>query len=428
VPPLLPRLTPSRLPEPYGSVLGQPGAAAFSAAGLLARLPISMLGIGIVLLVEASTGSYAAAGTVAAVYSVVQALCSPVVARLVDRHGQAAVMRPAVAVHVAGVVALVVLTTSGAPLPALLAAAVVMGSSIGSVGALVRARWAWVLTRAGGPVAARLHTAFSLESVVDEVVFLVGPVVVTLLATRAGPAWGLLAAAAAVTVGGAVLFAQRATEPAPVRRRAGDPGGGRAVLRSGGMVVLVVAFAFLGVVFGSVEVLVVAFTDERGRPGLAGVVLALYAVGSLVAGLVYGALRWRSSDARRFTAAMPLMAVLMAPLVLVDSVVGLALALVVAGVAISPTIISGNALVRALVAPHRLTEGLTWVSTAMGVGISAGAAVAGHAVDRSGAQGALLLPVVAGAGAGVTVLLCARWLTASGTSGTPSGSPSSAPV
>jgi len=397
------------LPNPYRDLLREPGAAAFAAAGLLARLPISMLGIGIVFLVEGATGSYGTAGTVAAVYAVVQAVCSPLVARLVDRHGQAAVMRPAVLVHVLGIVALVVLAAVGAPVAALWAAAVVMGSSIGSVGALVRARWSWVLTRAGGAVTARLHTAFSLESVLDEVVFLVGPVAVTVLATQVGPSWALLAAAAAVTLGGALLFAQRATEPAPSGQR---PAVGTGVLRSAGMVVLVVAFAFLGVVFGSVEVITVGFTEERGRPGLAGAVLALYAAGSLVAGVVYGAVQWRSSDARRFLLAMPLMAVLLVPVALVDSVPALAVALVVAGIGISPTIISGSALVRALVEPARLTEGLTWVSTAMGIGVSVGAAAAGHAIDRAGASDALLLTVLAGAGAALTVLVSGRWLTA----------------
>ena len=395
------------LPNPYRDLLREPGTAAFAAAGLLARLPISMLGIGIVSLVEGASGSYGTAGTVAAVYSVVQAVCSPLVARLVDRHGQAAVMRPAVLVHVLGIVALVALAAGGAPVVALAAAAVLMGSSIGSVGALVRARWSWVLTRAGGAVTARLHTAFSLESVLDEVVFLVGPVAVTLLATQVGPSWALLAAAAAVTVGGGLLFAQRETEPAPSGERAAV---GTGVLRSAGMVVLVVAFAFLGVVFGSIEVITVGFTEERGRPGLAGAVLGLYAAGSLVAGLVYGAVQWRSSDARRFLLAMPLMAVLLVPLALVDSVPALTLALVVAGVGTSPTIISGSALVRALVEPARLTEGLTWVSTAMGIGVSAGAAAAGHAVDRAGAADALLLTVLAGAGAALTVLAAGRWL------------------
>ena len=197
----------------YLEVLRLPGAASFSAAGVLARLPISMLGIGIVLSVEA-TGSYAVAGWVAATYGVVQALASPVVARAVDRMGQARVMRPAIAVHVLGLVLLVACAQARAPRWTLFAAVAVTGATIGSLGSLVRARWSFLLSdHPRRP--ALVHRAYSLESVLDEVVFIVGPILVTLLATQVSPAAGLAAAACAVAVGGIWLLAQHRTEPHP---------------------------------------------------------------------------------------------------------------------------------------------------------------------------------------------------------------------
>ncbi len=388
----------------YSDVLTVPGAKVFVAAGLVARLPISMMGIGIVLLVEASYGSYGAAGAIAAAYALVSALCSPLLGRAVDRHGQARVMRPAIVVHLVGVSALVVLATVGAPLPLVALAAVVMGSTVGSVGALVRARWAYALR------GRRLSTAFSLESVLDEVVFATGPVIVTVLATAVWPPAGLVVAAVAFGAGGAVLLAQRSTEPPPSRAA---PVKGTGVLTSAGMPIVVVVFVAAGAVFGSVEVVTVAYTDERDAGWAAGPVLALYAIGSLLAGLAYGVVDWRASAGRRFAVGALGFAAGVGMLALVrsfdalDSIAVTAGLLFVAGFAISPMLIAGTALVGELVAPTRLTEGLTWVSTSLGLGVAAGAALAGVWVDEAGGRSALALPALCGAVA--VVMVGAGW-------------------
>lgn len=384
----------------YADVLAVPGAKVFVAAGLLARLPISMLGIGIVLLVQSGYGSYRAAGVVAALYALVSSVCSPLVARAVDRHGQARVMRPAIAVHLLGLSALVVLAAVGAPLVLVAGAAVVMGTTVGSVGALVRARWAFVLD------AGRLSTAFSLESVLDEVVFATGPVLVTVLASALWPPAGLVLAAVAVGVGGAVLLAQRSTEP-PATRAA--PARGSAVLTSAGMPVVLVVFVAAGAVFGAVEVVTVAYTAARGVGWSAGVVLAVYALGSLLAGLAYGTVPWRASAGQRFAVGALGFAVGVSTLALVrvldalDSVVAVGALLFVAGSAISPMLIAGNALVRELVVPARLTEGLTWVSTSLGLGVALGAALGGAWVQADGGRSALTLPALCGASAALVV-------------------------
>lgn len=423
----------------YRDVLGVPGAPLFVGSGLVARLPISMMGIGIVLLVEGAYGSYAVAGALAAVYAVVSSACSPLLARAVDRLGQARVMRPAVAVHLTGLVALLVLASARAPVPALVAAVVVTGTSYGSFGSLVRARWLHVLTGpqalagpgrpgeavtpgdevddveaevVGGvapgtaPAAVlrreqRVGTAFSLESVLDEVVFMTGPLIVTTAAAAVSPVLGLGVAALAVGGGGALLLAQRSTEPPPSPDR---PERGTAVLRARGMLVLLTAFVALGGMFGAVEVVTVALADDQGVPVAAGAVLAAYALGSLVAGLAYGAVTWRGPARRRFAVGAVCLGLTTLPAVLATSVVALGVVLVVAGCAISPTLIAGNALVRDVVAPTRLTEGLTWLSTALGGGVAAGAAVGGQWVDTAGPGSALALPPLFAVTAVVVVL------------------------
>lgn len=366
--------------RPYRDVLSRPGALAFSSAGVLARLPMSMVGIGIVMAVSEIYGSYALAGQITAVYVITHSICAPLLARLIDRHGQARIMRPAIVVATIGLVGLITAALLGASPWYLHAAAAVTGASIGSVGALVRARWTHML---GDPRA--IHTAYSLESVLDELVFVVGPIVATLLATTVAPTAGLWVPAVAVLAGGLLLFAQHSTEP-PVTWR--DPGLRHPnLLRSGGMAVITIVFAGIGAIFGATDVSTVAFAQEQGAKSAAGGVLAIFALGSMLSGIGYGSRHWLSPLWRRFAIGVVGLAAGVSLFFLVTTLPMLAAVMFVTGFSIAPTLVNGNGLVHQLVPPGRLTEGLTWIGTALGVGVSAGASIAGAAIDRAGSHG-----------------------------------------
>ncbi len=390
----------------YREALALPGARGFSSAGALARLPLSMLGIGLILLVEDATGSYATAGAVAGVFGVTGALASPWVSRAVDRFGQARVMLPAIALHVIGLFLVLACAQFSAPSWMMFVAAVVAGASIGSIGSLVRARWSRAL--AGHEREAHLlHTAYSLESVIDEVVFVGGPLLVTMLAIKIAPAFGIIASALAVGIGGTLLMLQRSTEPPPSGLQHGP---GASVLRAPGMVVLCLSMICVGVIFGAMEVLVVAFADERHHLDLAGWVLAGFALGSLLAGLGYGSVQWSWPTGRRFRLGVVLLALGVAPVLFVQNLPQLAGIIFIAGFALSPMLISGNALAQELVEPTRLTEGLTWMGSGIGIGIAVGAAISGAVVDAAGAQVGFAVPAGAGLLAATLVLACSRWL------------------
>jgi len=385
--------------QPYRDVLARPGALAFSSAGVLARLPMSMVGIAVVLAVSEIYGSYGLAGQITAVYVILHAICAPFLARLVDRHGQARVMRPAITVATVGMCGFVVAILVEAHPVWLFLAAVVTGASIGSVGALVRARWTHVLR---DPRA--IHTAYSLEAALDEFVFVVGPIVATLLATNVAPTAGLWVPTVAVLVGGLLLLAQRATEPPVVRR--GPEGRGGSILASGGMVVLTIVFAGIGSIFGANDVATVAFAEEKGAKSATGLVLAVFALGSMISGLGYGLRHWLSPLWLRFGIGVVGLGIGTSFFLLVTSVPVLAAVMFVTGFSIAPTLVNGNALVQDLVPREKLTEGLTWVGTALGVGVSIGAAVAGAAIDRVGSHGGFLV-VIGSAAVAVAAALVA---------------------
>ena len=288
--------------SPYLEILRLPGALAFSAAGFLARMPMSMFSLGTVLLVAATTGRYGLAGLVAAAGAVGYALGAPQLARLIDRFGQQRVLRPQVAVFGAATVVFMTLAEIGAPLAAVVVTGALAGATMPSVGSMVRARWSVLLAGTG-----RLHTAFSLESVADEIIFVVGPALVTLLATAVYPAAGVGAAMVLCVTGTLLFAAQRRTQPQP--RVPGRAGGSSPVPRPRrvrtwtavpGLVTLVPVYWFLGAMFATIDLSTVGFTAERGHLPLAGLVLGAYALGSAVGGLWYGTRHWRAPLERRF--------------------------------------------------------------------------------------------------------------------------------
>jgi MFS family permease len=373
----------------YRQVLSDRRAVAFSLAGLVARLPLSMTGIGIVLLVSLTTGSFGQAGLLTAAATLTGAFVAPVWGRATDRVGQARVLLITVLINVVSVTLLVTAIESSWPIAVSLAAAVGVGIGFSLAGSAVRARWTLRLN--GSPL---LDTAFALEAMLDEVVFIIGPVLVTFLATALHPALGISVSAVIGLAGAVALAAQRSSQP-PIRSASHNPG---ASSRLPWRVLVPVAIACvgLGMVFGAMEVNVVAFAKEAGVLPYAGLILMAWSFGSLVAGAVTGVITWRVSPARRFRVGATLLALSLLPLPFVSQPVGVALLLILSGMAIAPTLIASVGVTQSAVDQTRLTEALAWSSTGLAAGVAAGAAVVGHVIDSSGAQAGFVAVAIAG--------------------------------
>ncbi|NYE37925.1 MFS family permease [Nocardioides cavernae] len=375
--------------DSYRRVLSRPGALAFSSAALVARLPISMVGLGIVLLVEGRTGSYGLAGTVSAVFVLSEAAFAVLHGRWVDHHGQARVLPLAISVFGAGLALMMLAVEQDWARPWTHVFAAVAGAALPQVGASVRTRWSHLLDDAG-----EKQTAFALEAVLDEVVFVVGPVLVTLLATGWHPVAGLTVAVVTGLVGTYAFAAQRSTEP-PAGRSA-PSGGDRTPMPWRLVLPLAVVCLTLGALFGAAEVTTVAFAEEQGQRWVAGWLLAAWSLGSLVAGLVTGAVVWRRGPDVRLRWGSAAMAATMAPLMFVSSVPVMALVLLVGGLAVAPTLISAMTMVEQGVPSARLTEGMAILHTGIVAGVAPGASIAGFVVDHSGASAAYAVALAGG--------------------------------
>ncbi len=370
----------------YRRVLSLPGAAAFTSAGLVARIPMSMTGLGIVLLVTRASGSYAHAGRVSATYVVATALVAIPLARLVDSLGQRRVLLPAALVSGAALVTMVLGVRLDWASPLVYLAAFVGGATMPNFGVAVRTRWTHALdAEDGAGDRGSLDTAFAWEAVMDEVVFVVSPAVATFLAATASPSVTIATSVACLLVGAVWLHSQRATEP-PAHAGDVDLGSmGRLPWRTLGPLAL--TGTLLGIAFGGCEVATVALADEQDRPIAAGVILAVWSLGSLVAGLVTGAMTLRRSAATRVRLGLLALAVASLPTpFLGESLVLTGFFLFFVGGGIAPTLIASVSWVESLVPRSRLNEALAVYSTGIVAGVAPGAALSGAMVDASGAR------------------------------------------
>ena len=368
----------------YLAVLRTPGAWRFYVPGFFARLPNAMFSSAITLMIVGYFREYRVAGVVTAVATVANAIAAPIVGRLFDRYGQRRIGRPLIGVFALSAGGLVAVAATHRPVVVLCLFAACTGAAAFPVGSLVRSRWSTLHGRSQ-----KMQSAFSLESMFDDVAFTVAPTVATTLATVTLPLVGFQPAAGVVTmvalllVAGLIFLAQRDTEPeiAPGADRAS-----RSAILCPGVLLVTLVFLGVGIQFGSNNITMVAMCEQLGATWLAGPIMACGSVASMLGALFYGARHWVTPLWKRFVIGVVILAGAGLLFLTAHSYVALAMVSFLAGASISPSFVNGNAMIQRLVPATSLTEGLTWIGTSLGVGIAAGASLAGHMVDSYGAH------------------------------------------
>ena len=383
--------------NPYGEIFRAPGTKGFAAAAFFARLPFAMVPIGIVAMLSQTHGEYWLAGAVSATFALTNALVAPQVSRLVDRFGQSAVVIPTTLISVAAYVVLIAAANQHWP-DWILFAAALLAAVMPSMPALVRARWTEVFRNRP-----ELTTAFAFESAADELVYIAGASLSVGLAVSLFPEAGMLISTLFLALGTAAFILQRATEPKP--RPAEGGAARRSAIRLRPVQIVTLAMVFVGATFATAEVTAVAITKALGQPDAASLVIGVYAVGSFIVGLIMGAFAPRLPLHKQLLIAVAVLAVTTLPLPAAGTVPLLSVAIFFSGIAISPTFITAFGLVERRVPESMLTEGVTWVTAGIGIGMALGAFVSGWVVDTYGAQNGFWVSVAAGAATVVTVAL-----------------------
>jgi MFS family permease len=382
----------------YAAAFRVPGSRTFSAAGFVGRFSIAVYPIGFVLLISIKTGHYGFAGTLSGIYVLSNGLGNPLLGRLVDRLGQSRVLIPGTLVHLAGVITIIALVQAEAPNWALIAPTVVVGLSYLPIGSLVRARWSYAL--AGQD---ELSTAYSFESALEEVIFTLGPLMATIVATQLAPVWVFVIAGLLVGAGAIWLQRQPDTEPPPQEASAPPH---RSALRYRGLPLLMVVAACMGAVFASCEVTMVAFCGQHHETGLSGVALGCFAGGSAVSGFIYGARAHAAPVRDRFRRQALVLGVLPPLFLAAVNLPTLGLVAALVGMGIAPTLITAFGLVESLVPNAALTEGMASLVTGISVGFGIASSIVGRIADAHSARTAFSVAI----GAGVLVCVLAALL------------------
>jgi MFS family permease len=356
----------------FARVLRAPDVARLLGAAVLARMPIGIDSLAMVLFVREETGSFARAGAVAAAFGLGIGVSAPVLGRLIDVHGHARVMLPLAASHAASLGALVALGLADAPTGVLAACGLAAGISVPPVGSVVRPLLRGLLA----DDERLLPTAYALDGIAIELVFVSGPLLTAAIVVVASPAVALLVACGFVIVGTVVLI----TAPAS---RAWRPDGGDherhllGALASPGVRTIAAATAPVGFAVGATEVTMTAFASDHGSRAAAGALLALWAAGSGVGGLTYGGREHSSSPGPRWVRLAALFPLCSVPLLLAPSIVVMAPLALIAGLCLAPYMAAANQLVGDVAPPGAVTEAFSWPITAIGLGVAGGSAAAG---------------------------------------------------
>lgn len=406
--------------SPYARMFALPGAKAFCASAALARLPMSMMSLGIVLALNHLYDNWTIAGSMSGAYILAVAAVTPFYARMFDRFGQRRVGRAALAVQVVAMLVFAFSALARVPIPLLFVLALVMGATQFSFGALVRTRWTYLLERTGNMDL--LNTAYALESAIDEIVFIFGPILAATLATSVHPVSQLFVPTAACAVGGAVFFSLKRSEP-PVLRVVGtnpvaaddpelrlargdfDDGAQgaapqdsprkrnslaassrkatRNVLLYAGILPLMLTFICFNMSFTTFDVSITAAMEHDRLDRFLGLQLAMIAVGSCIGALYFGSRNHRGPHWRRMIVCLAILAVGFACMrATMDNYLVLGAVELLAGLVVSPLFATGNLIVRETVPEQSLTEGLSWLSTAGQIGASLGSLLGGMILDH----------------------------------------------
>jgi MFS family permease len=375
----------------YARILRTPGVAVIVFATLIGRMPIGISGLAILLFVRDVTGSFASAGLCAGALALGSAIGAPLQGRLIDRRG-VRMLLPLAALHAAGLLVVLAAGEASAGTAVLAGASLVAGAATPPVSSVLRSHWPYLL--AERPTL--IPSAYALDSVMIELIFVTGPLVTTLVVATVGAQYALIVSGACAIAGVLLMLGGLRGRPGPQPTAEGGRALGVGALAAPGLRTLVLASLPVGFTLGTIEVVLPAFSAEEGSAELAGVLLAVWSGASGLAGLAWGAFGSRRPLIEAHLLLAWLLPLAIAPLLLAGSPLTMAALAVFAGLPIAPLIASRNQLVGRVAPAGTSTEAFTWPLTALVAGVALGAATAGAVIEASSWAGGVIVAMAVG--------------------------------
>lgn len=383
----------------YTELFTTPGAKRIASAGFIARMPIAMDTIAIILFVHSVDSRYAIAGSLTALAALTTVISSPLWSKVADHHGQRFVLKTAVPIRISAIIAFILLVKNGAPLWSWFLAIFIAESASLSIGSMTRRRWVHMIDKDKKDL---LSTSYAFESLLDEFIYILGPIITTAIVAAIAPVAGLLLGVAFLLVGVPLIASHRASDPGIEHREIGEKL--KSVMRNKKLQAVAIPLTIAGGSFTAVNICVVAFSDEKGMKNISGLLLGIWAVGGAVSALVNGAITWKISHGARYIGYLVGMAVISLSFPFINNIYILGLALFLQGLCIAPLLPNGLPIVTNSVAASQMTHAITLVTAGIPLTGALSSFLSGRIIDSYGASTGLWLPF------GFLVLACASTL------------------
>jgi MFS family permease len=373
----------------YRDLFQLPGAIRIASGGFIARIPIAMDAIAIILFVYSVDKRYSLAGALTAVAALTTVVSSPLWSKVADRKGQRFVLLIAVPIRITAILAFIYLVLEGAPVWTWFLSIFIAEAGSISMGSMSRRRWVHVIE---GKDKQLLATSYAFESLVDEFIFILGPIITTAVVTAIDPAAGLILGVIFLLVGVPLILSHRSSDPGPEPQLEGlKPS---SVLRNRNLQAIAIPLTVVGGAFSAVNICVVALTTEQNAKGVSGLLLGIWAIGGATSALVNGAIRWKIAHGKRFIGYLSGMALVSLTFPFIENLYLMGFVLFLQGICIAPLLPNGLPLVTHSVPASQMTQAITLATAGIPLTGALSSASAGKIIDLYGASTGFWLPFV----------------------------------
>ena len=371
----------------YTELFKTPGAKRIASAGFIARLPIAMDTIAIILFVHSVDKRYSIAGALTGVAALTTVISIPLWAKAADRLGQRRVLLMAVPIRVSAFIVFILLVNNGAPIWSWFVAIFLAESASLSIGSMTRRRWMYMIPEKESDL---LSTSYVFESFLDEIIYILGPVITTAVVTAFAPEAGIILGIIFLLVGAPLITFHSKSDPGVHPQEPGVKA--KSVMRNKKLQAIAIPLTIAGGSFSATNISVVAFTDEQGAKAAAGILLGVWALGGAISALVNGAVHWKISHGSRYLGYLTGMTVVAFSFPFINNMYLLGLALFLQGLCIAPLLPNGLSLVTKSISASQMTQAISLATAGIPLTGALASFVSGQLIDNYGARAGLWLP------------------------------------
>ncbi len=343
--------------------------------------------IAIILFVQSVDGRYTIAGALTGFAALTTVISAPLWSKVADHHGQRFILKIAVPIRISALILFIYLVQGGAPIWSWFLTIFIAESASVSIGSMTRRRWVHMID---GDKKDLLSTSYAFESLLDEFIYILGPVITTAVVAAISPMAGLLLGIFFLIVGAPLIASHRASDPGIEHREIGEKL--NSVMRNRKLQAVAIPITIAGGAFSAVNISVVAFSDERGMKSFSGLLLGVWAVGGVVSALINGAIRWKISHGSRYLGYLLGMTLIAFTFPFIENIYILGVALFAQGLCIAPLLPNGLPLVTNSVPASQMTQAITLATAGIPLTGAISSFLSGRIIDNSGASAGLWLP------------------------------------